>query len=294
MQTTWLDTEEYPFRHHYFQIHGHRLHYIDEGKGETILFVHGTPSWSFEARNVIRLLSREYRCIAIDHMGFGLSDKPAGYDYSVLNHSMTLKTFILENDLHDITLVVHDFGGPIGLYFALCHTGRIRRLIIMNSWMWNCATDPGFIRFSRVLKSPLLPFLYKYLNFSARFLMPAAFGDTKLSRHILRHFTAPFEKPSHRLGTVAFAKSLLSDQEWFGQLWEQKEKLLNKPVLFIWGMKDRFTTPAYLDTFISGFPEARVVRLEHCGHFPLEEAYARVASEIQVFMTETPARSVAD
>lgn len=99
MNYDWLDTSEYPFAAHYFEVNGYRLHYIDEGKGELILFVHGTPSWSFDFRNVIKVLSKSYRCIAIDHIGFGLSDKPSHYDYSARNHSHTLKKFVVEKKL---------------------------------------------------------------------------------------------------------------------------------------------------------------------------------------------------
>ena len=86
----WLDTFEYPFNPNYFSVNGQRLHYIDEGQGDTILFVHGTPSWSFDFRNIIKGLKDSYRCVAIDHIGFGLSEKPEHYDYSTKNHSKTL------------------------------------------------------------------------------------------------------------------------------------------------------------------------------------------------------------
>ena len=87
MNTNWLNTNEYPFKHHYFKVNDTTMHYVDEGEGEVLLFVHGTPSWSFEFRNVIKFLSKKYRCIAIDHIGFGLSEKPAKYDYTVQNHT---------------------------------------------------------------------------------------------------------------------------------------------------------------------------------------------------------------
>src|SRR5688572_17168943 len=106
MEHPWLDKKEYPFAGRYFEINGQQMHFIDEGKGDFILFVHGTPSWSFDYRNVIKDLSSTYRCIAIDHIGFGLSGKPRNYDYSTINHSSTLEKFVLEKQLRDITLVV--------------------------------------------------------------------------------------------------------------------------------------------------------------------------------------------
>ena len=162
---SWLDQKEYPFNSNYFNVNGHQMHYIDEGQGETILFIHGTPSWSFDFRNVIKSLSKNYRCIAIDHVGFGLSDKPEFYDYSTQNHSWTLEKFVLELGLKNITLVLHDFGGPIGLDFAIRNSQLIKRITVLNSWLWSSEGDPKYLKLKRILKSPLLPFLYKYLNF---------------------------------------------------------------------------------------------------------------------------------
>ena len=114
-----LDKNEYPFTSYYFEINQQRMHYVDEGEGEVFLFVHGTPSWSFDFRKLIIDLSSTNRCIAIDHIGFGLSDKPKQYDYSTKNHANTLEKFILSKNLSNINLVVHDFGGPIGLSVAI-------------------------------------------------------------------------------------------------------------------------------------------------------------------------------
>jgi len=286
MAPLWLDKSAYPFHSHYFPVNGHQLHYIDEGQGEIILFVHGTPSWSFDFRNVIKKLMPAYRCIAIDHMGFGLSDKPAHYDYSTIHHSKTLEKFIIEKQLDKFTLVVHDFGGPIGLNVAINHPGRINKLVILNSWLWSSQNDPDFIKLSKVLKNPLLPFLYLYLNFSPRFILPQSFGDHKLPREILKQYTGPFAGKSQRYGALAFAKSLLHDQHWFEELWHSKQSISNKPALFIWGMKDPVIKPHNLDKFISGFPDAQILKLETSGHFPQEEQPEKVSEAIRHFMQE--------
>jgi len=170
MTNHWLDTSEYPFTSNFFDINGHKLHYIDEGQGETILFVHGTPSWGFDFRNIIKILKANFRCLAIGHIGFGLSDKPEHYDYSTDNHSKSLEKFVLENNLENIALVVHDFGGPIGLNFAIKYPDKIKNIVIINSWLWSSKNKPDFIKLSKILKSPLLLFLYCYLNFSPRFI----------------------------------------------------------------------------------------------------------------------------
>jgi len=283
-QIKWLDKNEYPFNSNYFKVNGNQLHYIDEGNGNVLLFVHGTPSWSFEYRNIIKEARNSFRCIAIDHIGFGLSDKPEAYDYSTINHSRTLEKFILEKNLNNITLVVHDFGGPIGLNVAIKHPDRFNKLIIINSWLWSSKNDPDFQKMSKVLKNPLLPFLYRYLNFEVRVLLPFTFGDRKLNKKIKRHFKKPFRNKTDRNGTVAFARSLLNDQDWFEELWTKREAVNSKPTLFIWGMKDPMIKPNLLEKFQSGFSINQTLRLETCGHFPHEEAPERVTNKIMNFM----------
>lgn len=285
-QFKWLDTKEYPFSSNHFTIDGQKLHYIDEGKGETILFVHGTPSWSFDYRKIIHKLKADFRCIAIDHIGFGLSDKPKEYDYSTINHSKTLEKFVLENQLDNITLVVHDFGGPIGLNFAIEHPEKVKRLVIINSWLWSSKDDPDFIKFSKILKSPLLPFLYRYLNFSPKVILPKSFGDRKLSSRLKRQYTKPFANKNQRNGALAFAKSLLNDQDWFESLWNKKQAISEKPTLFIWGMKDPIIKPHNLLRFQSGFKNTTTIQLETSGHFPQEEEPDSVIKAISDFLKE--------
>lgn len=286
MANHWLDKMEYPFNSNYFDINGQKLHYIDEGKGETILFVHGTPSWSFDYRNIIKKLKVQYRCVAIDHIGFGLSDKPEHYDYSTNNHSKTLKKFVLEKQLNNITLVVHDFGGPIGLNFAIQHPEKIKNFVILNSWLWSSENDPDYIKLKKILKSPLLPFLYRHLNFSPRFILPQSFGDNKLPKKLLKQYTKPFAGKTQRNGALAFAKSLLNDQNWFEELWNKRQTISNKPTLFIWGMKDKVIRPHNLDKFQNAFTNSKTVKLETSGHFPQEEQPQKVINHIFDFLTE--------
>lgn len=284
MENKWLNKTAYPFTAQYFSIHGYRMHYIDEGMGETILFVHGTPSWSFDFRNLIKRLQTSYRCIAIDHIGFGLSDKPEYYDYSTQHHSEILEAFILEKQLENITLVVHDFGGPIGMNVAIRHSNLIKRIVILNSWLWSSEHDPDFIRMRRILKSPLLPFLYRYLNFSPRFILPNSFGDHRLPKHLISQFTRPFADKTQRNGAVAFAQSLLNDQDWFESLWQKRQAIAHKPLLLIWGMKDPFLKHHLLEKFEQHFRHHTSLRLETAGHFPQEEQPEAVAAAIDRFM----------
>jgi pimeloyl-ACP methyl ester carboxylesterase len=287
MKPDWLDQNEYPFESQYLNVEGGRLHYIDAGQGEVLLFVHGTPSWSFEYRNIIKGLSGRYRCIALDHIGFGLSDKPDDYDYSPGKHSENLGLLIHHLKLTNITLVVHDFGGPIGLSYAIQNPGLIKQLVVFNTWLWSFEDEPQFKKLKGILSSPLLPFLYRYFNFSARVLLPQSFANREsVSAKIKRHYTKPFGKPSERSGTIGFAKSLINDQVWFESLWETSEVIRHKRTLFIWGMADKFIQPRFLEKFESGFPNSKSIRVGNAGHFPQEENSSLVISEIQKWLTE--------
>lgn len=286
-QFYWLDRTEYPFKPNFFTVNEQKLHYVDVGTGDTILFVHGTPSWSFDYRHIIKKLKSRFRCIAIDHIGFGLSDKPKAYDYSTQHHAHTLEKFILTKKLTNITLVVHDFGGPIGLSVAVKHPELISKIVIMNTWLWNCENEPEFVKLKPILKSPLLPFLYKWFNFSARFLLPQSFGKNPINKHLHQHYTKPFSKPNERNGTIAFARSLVNDQKWFDSIWQSSDVMIDKKILFVWGMKDSFISPRFLETFLSKFKHADSIRLINCGHFPQEECGEETANAILDFLSKS-------
>jgi pimeloyl-ACP methyl ester carboxylesterase len=280
----WLDRSEYPFNSRYMQLNGQQLHYIDEVDGDTLVFVHGTPSWSFDFRKLIIALRQSYRCVAPDHIGFGLSDKPEKYDYSIQQHADTLEQFIGKMGLSDITLVLHDFGGPIGFHYAMKHPGKVQRIVVMNSWLWDFSDDPVFKKFRSIINSPLTPFLYKTLNFSPKYLLPKSFGKKKLSPQLLPQYTKPFANSSERNGALAFARSLVNDQQWFESLWQKREILNHIPILFIWGMMDKFIRPAFLDKFVNGFPKSSYKTLEDAGHFLQEEDPGEVIEAIQEFL----------
>jgi len=124
----WLDRAEYPFENNYFELSIGKIHYIDEGKGEPIVMVHGNPGWSFEFRNIVKELSKTHRCIAPDHIGFGLSNKPYDWDFLPKSHAQNFELFMDSLNLDKITLVVIDWGGPIGLSYALKHPEKIKKI----------------------------------------------------------------------------------------------------------------------------------------------------------------------
>ena len=168
MDTTpeWIDRSAYPFAPHYLDLPMGRMHYVDEGAGSPIVMVHGTPTWSFLYRKLIAGLARNHRVIAPDNIGFGLSDKPAGWSYRPRDHAANITALVEHLGLRDATLMVHDFGGPIGLAHAIEHPGSVARIVMFNTWMWSLRGNPTVEKASRIVSGPVGKFLYTRMNFS--------------------------------------------------------------------------------------------------------------------------------
>jgi len=173
----WLDRSAYPFRRHDIVLPQGRMHYVDEGRGEPVLFVHGTPTWSFEFRALIRAVRGSRRAIAPDHLGFGLSERPQGFAYTPEAHAHALATFVDQLGLERFALVVHDFGGPIALPLALARPERITQLVVMNSFMWPLDADPEIVRNATFAASPLGRMLYRHMNAALQQVMLNAYFD---------------------------------------------------------------------------------------------------------------------
>lgn len=280
----WLDKNEYPFKPHYFTTPEGRMHYLDTGKGNVIFFVHGTPEWSFAYRNTIKKLSLQYRCIAVDHLGFGLSDKPSDADYSVEAHAKRLEKFIIEMQLQNITLVAGDFGGATAIHYALHNRQNVRQLILWNTWMWDLMPDKKFSGPANMVHSALGKFLYKYLNAPLNLIMPQAYADKKkLTRAIHRQYKMPFQKRNERVALYAIARQLKDAGSWWQQQWEMLDKINGLPVTFIWGMSDKFIQPYMLGKWKIAFPKATIVEL-NTGHFVAEESAAEFTGQIMTQM----------
>lgn len=281
----WVDRQAYPFATRTVRLSsGYGMHYVDEGSGDPILFVHGTPSWSFEWRQVIRALSATHRCVAPDLVGFGLSERPRDFAYTPEAHATQLAQFVEAIALRDFTLVVHDFGGPIALPLALESPTRVRRLVVLNSWMWSVSDDPAMARAGRLLGSGFGRWLYERLNFSPRIIMPGAYADKKrLTREIHAHYLAPFPDRWSR-GAVLWtlARALLGSSAHYDGLWSRRDRLRELPALIVWGTRDPAFTVKSLDRWRQAVPHAGVVELP-VGHWPQEEAPDDVVSALRSF-----------
>lgn len=278
----WIPADQYPFTSHFEEVDGGALHYVDEGAGDPVVFVHGTPTWSYEWRHQVSALRTDHRVLAVDHLGFGLSDKPAEADYRPSAHAARLATFLDRRDLHDATVVVHDFGGPIGLSWVLDHPDRVAHLVIVNTWMWSTADDPRAQRLSALVAGPIGRYLYLDRNVSPRKLIPWSVGkDFSADADVLAPYVNAFPDPAHRVAPWRLGVELAGSADWYGGLWSRVSTLADLDVTLIWGMDDPTFDAAALARWEAALPGARVVRLDGVGHFPQEEAPDRVTAALR-------------
>ena len=283
-----LDRDSFPFRSRHFDSGDGSMHYVDEGSGAPIVLVHGTPTWSFLYRHLIHGLSARHRVVAAAHLGFGLSEKPEGAPYRPEDHARRLAALIEHLGLSDITLVVHDFGGPIGLSYAIAHPERVARLVLFNTWMWSLEGDPAVVRGSRIAAGWLGRFLYRRLNLSPKMLIPRVMGDRrKLTADAHRHYVDVFRTPAERTAPWVLARELLASGPWYDRLWGQRHLLSGKPMLLLWGMKDPAFGPAYLERWRRAFPRAVAVTFQSAGHFVQEEEGGALVPIIERFVDES-------
>ena len=170
----WVSDEMYPFESRFFATpSGQRMHFVDEGEGEPIVFVHGNPAWSFEFRHLIERLRSDYRCIAPDHIGFGLSSRSGRReDHHPRSHADRFAALLDALDLQDMTLFMTDWGGPIGLEFARRNPDRVKRLVISNTWCWPVDDDFHFKSFSFLMSSWLGQYFIRRHNLFVNQVMP--------------------------------------------------------------------------------------------------------------------------
>lgn len=285
MIPNWIDRNEYPFTPKEFDLPMGTLRYVDEGAGSVILMVHGNPSWSFEFRALLKHFSKTHRVIAPDHIGFGLSDKPADWDYLPQQHAANLDTLIESLDLHEITLLVGDWGGPIGLSYAIQHPERIKNIVITNTWMWSAKNDWYYQAFSGFVGGAIGRWLIRKYNFFASAVLKSIYGNkSKLTPEIHKHFLMPLDKPEERKGNMVFPKQIIAASDWLDELWAQREIFEDKVKVILWGMKDIAFREKELKQWVKHFPKAKVIRFAGAGHFIAEEEPEALIAEIEALI----------
>lgn len=268
----WLDHEEYPFESRFWDADGGRMHYVDVGEGRPVVLVHGVPTWSFCWRKAIARLAPHARCVAMDHVGFGLSDKPETWEYTPERLAANVESLIEGLGLGRVTLVVHDWGGPIGLRYALRRPENVERIVLMNTWMWSSKGEMRQELAARGLASPVYRMLEDRFNFTSRVFIPQVMGDrTKLSHLAHQHYVEPLRERRDRRGCWALIRAILHSGDWLEGLWAERGKLAKIPTLIQWGLADRAFTRRDLERWRGVFEEKEVHAYTRVGHFPQEE-----------------------
>lgn len=281
---SWLDQAEFPFKNNYIELSNGKMHYIDEGEGDILLFVHGTPTWSFLYRDFIKEFSSTHRCIAIDHIGFGLSDKPSDFEGTPESHSNNLIEFVTKLNLKNINIIVHDFGGPIGLSAAIAENQRINKIVMFNTWLWETKSNKDVQKIDKIVNGFLGKLMYLNFNFSPKVLLKKGFHDSsKLSKKLHEQYIEPFPTKQSRLALLNIAKSLLGSSDWYQNQWDKLNKIDNKEWLIIWGTKDSFLSNNYKEKWYGRLPNAKRVELD-CGHFIQEEKTKEAIEAIRNFL----------
>ncbi|MGN9788704.1 alpha/beta fold hydrolase [Nonomuraea sp. ZG12] len=297
----------YPFTSHWYaHPHGLRQHYLDEGTGPPVLFLHGNPSWSYLWRRPILALRDRYRCLAPDHIGMGLSDKPAAGHYRHTLASRVDDLDALTGHLiaaqgvpeHGWTLVMHDWGGPIGMAWARRHPDRVARLVVLNTAAF---PNPHGRRVRPELRLPL--WLLRRTPLGARlFLRHNAFarGATwrplgvrrRMPAAVRAAFLAPYARPEHRLAIQLFVHDIPltpRDPAW-PILWDtgrELDRFADRPALIGWGLRDPVFDPAMLAEWRRRLPRARTHVYPHAGHYVLEDVHEQLVPAIRDFLWDT-------
>jgi len=277
------------------RVNGFNYHYVDEGSGEPVIMIHGNPTWSFYFRNLILALSKDYRTIAMDHIGCGLSDKPHPdqYAYQLDQRVHDLEVFIDGLELQDnITLVVHDWGGMIGIGYALKCISRIKRLVLLNTAAFfppDRTPVPIRLKLVRNVK-PLAEIAVLGFNAFARGALFMA-SRKGLSSAVRSGFLAPYNCWSNRMATLKFVQDIPlrpSDPSYktVNRAQETLHQLAHLPILICWGMRDFVFTPAYLAEWRRRFPQAQIFSFPDAGHYVLEDATDEVIEKVSGFLTQ--------
>lgn len=277
---SWIPTALYPFESHYASLDGTSVHYLDEGSGPPLLLLHGNPTWSFLYRELVKELRDRYRCVAPDHPGFGLSVAPPGYGYTPAEHAAVLERLVLELDLHNVTMMVQDWGGPIGFAVATKHPERFSAFVIGNTWSWPKA-DLGTQVFSRLLGGPVGRYLILQRNFFVERIIPSGVRRHKLAPEVMDAYRGPFPTPDSRLPAFVFPREILHSRAFLAEIEPRLEAMSDRPVLITWPTKDVAFGDAELRRWQELFPNHKTVVLEEAGHYIQEDAPEEIVAAIR-------------
>ncbi len=285
-------TELYPFSSHYLQLDELRYHYLDEGTGETLLMLHGNPTWSFYYRNLILGFKNSYRCVVPDHIGMGKSDKPQDYLYTLSQHIDNLEKLVDSLNLSNITLVVHDWGGAIGMGFAVRHPQLVKRLVIFNTAAFLSREIPASLRLCRLPGFGTIAI--RGFNAFARMATSwACMKQERMTAEVRAGYLEPYNTYSNRVATLRFVQDIpmSSNAPSYSVIKNIEDNLKlfkGHPVQLIWGARDFVFNDHFLQRWREIFPQAEVHRMEDAGHYVLEDSYEKILPLMEEFFNKNP------
>lgn len=281
----------YPFEGRYVRLAcGHRMHYLDEGAGPPLLMLHGNPTWSFYYRNLVLGLRDHYRCVVPDHIGCGLSDKPQHWSYSIPAHTDNLCELVTHLDLRDVTLVVHDWGGPIGYLAALRFPERFRRFVVFNTAVFLLPLPKLLTALRIPLYGPLL--IRGFNGLLKAGLRRGIANPARLTRGVRAGYLFPYDSWAHRVAILRFVQEIPLERghpnrRLMDDLDRQLHVLKERPHLVIWGLQDPVFHAAFLAGWRQRVPSAEVHAFEDASHWVVDEAPERILALMRDFLSRT-------
>ncbi|MGW2665110.1 haloalkane dehalogenase [Nocardia tengchongensis] len=274
------DKNLYPFESRWFDSSAGRVHYIDEGSGPTILFCHGVPTWSFLYRHIVQELRNRYRCVAVDYLGFGLSERPDDFGYTVAEHTAVLGELIDHLELDDFIVMGHDWGGPIGLGAVTTRADRLRGIVLGNTTFWPPEAKANQI-FSRLIRTPMMQRQVLEKNFLVERVLLGELGR-KLTPAEIDHYRSVQPGTEARRGLGVIAKQIRDARPLLEQLSRDVPAILaDKPTLLVWGMRDMVYRPkGHIPRMRATFTDLEVVELPRAQQFIQEHAPDEIATAI--------------
>ena len=285
----------YPFEGRYLDLDGLRYHYLDEGQGEPVVMLHGNPTWSFYYRDLVRGLRDRYRIIVPDHIGCGLSDKPddSRYEYSLERRVADFGALMDGLDLDaKLTLVLHDWGGMIGMAWAVRNANRVRRIVLLNTAAFHLPETkklPAALWWVR--NTSLAAFVVRRFNAFSRGATWACCTRKRLSREVRDAYCAPYDSWANRIATLRFVQDipLRAGDRGYELISEVESKLgffADRPVLICWGGKDFVFDHHFLEAWLKHLPNAEIHRFPDCGHYILEDAGEEILALVARFLAD--------
>lgn len=278
---------DYSFQSHFLPLTGGRLHFIDEGSGPVIIMVHGNPTWSYYFRHAIALLSKNHRVIALDHMGCGLSDKPNDYPYTLAQHIENLENLLSHLKINRYSLMVHDWGGAIGLGCAGRQPSSIEKIVVMNTAAFRSSRIPLRISLCR------MPFLGEILvRLFNGFAWPAQYMAVKkrMAKKVAKAYLYPYNSWKNRVAVYRFVRDIPMNPEHksYSTLLETEQQLpvlrgLAIPMLVLWGGTDFCFNDSFYEEWNERFPEAESHYFKDGGHYILEDKFAEITPILKTF-----------